>query len=125
MRLFTSWAASTVILGSIGAAAAEEIKLSCELDIGARWELLLDLEAKTLGNPIGPPVEITEQNRGWIVAHRSASYAATSETRSGDYATAQTWTINRLTGELWASYFLATSSQEAPVVMRTFKGTCG
>jgi hypothetical protein len=68
MRLFAGWAAYTVMLGSVCAVAAEEIRFSCELDVGARWDLLLDLEAKTLRSPIGPPVEITQQNRGWIVA---------------------------------------------------------
>ena len=124
MKLFGSWAAYAAIFGSVGTAAAEEIVFSCEIDVGARWVLSLDLEAKTLRNPIGPSAEITQQNRGWIVAQSSDSYAATSETRSGDFATAQIWTINRITGELWASYFLGTSSEDAPIVMRTFHGYC-
>lgn len=124
MKLFVTSALFAFAFGSVGTAFAETIALSCRLDVGRSWDLSLDLEAKTLRNPIGPPVEITQQNRSWIIAQTSKSFAAASETRSGDFASAQSWVINRITGELWVEYFLGTSSESTPIVMRTHNGQC-
>ncbi len=109
---------------NVDAAGAEKIVLSCEMDTGAKWELSLAPKESTLTNPIGPPVDIVEQNRSWIVAQTARSYAATSETHSGDFATTETWVINRNTGELWISYFLGTGSEDAATVKRIFEGVC-
>jgi hypothetical protein len=123
MRPFVTWVTCITLLGSAGASNAEQVELSCELDVGHTLNISLDLEARTLKNPLSQTVGITEQNRSWLVAQSSNSFAATSENRSGDFARTDTWVINRLTGELRASFFIGSIGDVTPT-WRTLTGIC-
>ena len=124
MKLIIGWALGIFALGS-PATGAEEIKLSCALDRGWKWNVTLDLEAMTLTFGQSNPVDIVELTEKWIVAQSSEAGESSS---IGDFANAESWVINRFTGEFWSSDFgFFSSTPDAKYggyTMQLYRGTC-